>query len=200
MTFAGSKFVFYVLGVSVAFFSSTILFLLCYGLFLTPETTSGTIIGVWVVTALIGVGFGVLAYKICFNVIVQVLSAIVGIVFGFMLTSAFHLHGAGQIAVIVVFAIGAVFVGHKLRRFIRSGATALIGAFLLIRGISYYAGGLDQDDLEDDAQKGKVWGYLFGFIGLAVVGTIFQMKKVDVDEDENDTFKSESEGKVCGCF
>lgn len=133
-----------------------------------------------------------LTYRICFNYIVQILSFSVGISFGYYLTSAIKLRGILQNIIVLAIAIGAVYVGHKIRRYVRTGGTAIIGASWLIKGISLFA-----DGFFDAPHDGRDWGYLFGFIALAVLGTLFQLKFIDVDEDDNDQFnKDQSAAKT----
>jgi hypothetical protein len=49
----------------------------------------------------------------------------------------------------------------------------------------------------------EIIGYLAGFLVLTIAGTIVQMKyqRIEDEEDnEDDAFKNQEEGRTCGCF
>lgn len=94
--------------------------------------------------------------------------------------------------------------------------TGIIGAFLLVRGVAVYVGNFPSEFSQDVTNLENVdaaellnpdngnqlfytIGYLVGFIMLACAGFIFQ-QKVLPEEQKDEAFGDEDEGKVCGCL
>jgi hypothetical protein len=79
-----------------------------------------------------------------------------------------------------------------------------------VRGVGCYAPGYPNElninaknILKDPHANMQLIGYLVGFLVLAIVGAIFQMKTQRTEDEENeedDAFKSQEEGRTCGCF
>jgi hypothetical protein len=87
---------------------------------------------------------------------------------------------------IVILSVGAAgYIGKKFDKYIRAYGTALIGAFLLVHGISQYVGGFpatifkstvvsEGQSISLDTEvfsKGKVIGYIVGMIVIAASGS-----------------------------
>jgi len=213
MTFAGAKFVPAFVSILVGILVDVVLFSLSYNLFFQTSTGSGVVIGVLVFTTLLGCLAVYFAYRVAKGWATAILGAWAGIAIGVTLIKLF---GVENIIVTLVTALlfGAlgVYVGKKYNRFIRSVGTAIIGSFLLVRGIGSYAGGYPGMNFANDAQTGDAqWtpaiiGYAVGTVVFAIVGSIVQGKlfKHDDDEDQGkadyDMMKNEDEGKKCGCF
>jgi hypothetical protein len=113
-------------------------------------------------------------------------------------------------ACIVAGAVGAGFLGKKLDKHIKSFGTALIGSYLLIRGLGNY-GALgkypSESRLEAQAANGNlnydtsVWAYIATFVFFVVAGSYVQLKHIkSEDTKKDDAFANEDEAKVCGCF
>ena len=142
MTFAGAKFFFQVFAALVSLLVAAILFLASYNWFLPETTGKGLLVGVLFVCSIIGMVAGYFAYKSGQKFAVPLLGAWVGIAVGLSLIRVVGVNSkAASAGVAIVGAFAGAFLGHKLNRLIRSLGTAIIGSYLLIRGIATYAGG-----------------------------------------------------------
>lgn len=205
MTFAGAKFLFIALSFVIGFTIASVFFLITYNLFVNPESSSSTgwTIGLLVGSILIAIITVGLTYKFTYNLAVPIIAGIAG-AFGFFMI--FTVTGLGgklnggkvwvEIAFAVVGAIIGIIVGWKLQFVVKTVGTAIIGSFIFVVGVSFYAGGLNTHN--GMKQSPWVWGYIGGFIVLAVIGSVVQWKLFrNVEED---AFKDEDEAKCCGCF
>ena len=208
MAFFGSKFLFQVFGLIIGTVAATILFMLSYALFLPVDAATGFVAGVIIACVALGGLFAYFSYRFTKTFTVPILGAVAGVVIFLMLAKTVKLHQKKY--TLIVALVGAIvgwFLAYKLRRLVKAGGTALIGSFLLVRGVGFYAPGfpneLDINDAKDIAKNPNanlaVIGYLAGFVILAIVGTVFQLKNHDHHEEE-DEFKGEDEAKTCGCF
>lgn len=209
MTFLGSKFLFQVFGTLIGAVSAVILFLLSYSLFLPVDAQIGLVAGVIVVCIILGGAAAYFSYKLTKAYSVQIIGAIVGVVLLLMLSKLLKLKEAYlSLVFAIIGALAGWFLADKLRKFIKAAGTALIGSFLLVRGIGCYAPGYPDEFsinaksiVKNPNENMELIGYLLGFIVLAVIGTIVQLRVFRVEEeDEDDNFKSEDEARVCGCF
>lgn len=113
----------------------------------------------------------------------------------------------------LVGAIGFGVLANKFKAGIKRLGTAFIGAFIVVRGVASYLGGLPSEFAEskeaaaslDYASKEAVFVYAYfaGFLFLGIVGLIVQKKFIELPEEDDDKFdemKGEDEAKVCGCF
>lgn len=209
IAFFGSKFLFVVFGGIVGFVAATLFFLLAYSLFLPIEAETGMVAGVIVGCVVLGGLLAYFSYKLTRAFVVPILGAVGGVVIFLMLVKAFKLKKRTWNLVFAI--LGGVvgwFLAYKFRSFIRAAGTALIGSFLLVRGVGCYAPGYPNELNINAKQLVKnpnanleLLAYLAGFVVVAIVGTIFQVKTQAVDEEnEDDEFKNQDESKTCGCF
>lgn len=111
---------------------------------------------------------------------------------------------------LVIGALLGFTFGYKFKSNLSRFGTALIGAYLTVRGFAMYfgefpesfkietSGDLDRESILNPAQyKGKVfWIYMISFVLLFIIGAIFQYKKwpikvyqsLEDDEDDDDAF------------
>lgn len=207
MTFFGAKFLFQVFGIIIGTVVAAILFLLSYALFLPLDAETGLVAGVSVACIVLGGLAAYFSYRFTKAFTVQILGAVGGVVVFLMLAKALK---QNKKWIPIIFAVlGAAlgwFLAHKLRHLVKAGATSLVGSFLLVRGVGFYAPGFPnelntnaKDIIKNPNANLAILGYLAGFVILAVVGTIFQLKN-HKSHDEEDEFKNEDEAKTCGCF
>ena len=192
MCFAGRKFVFIVLGSVIGFVAFAVLFGLSYALFLPVDISTGLLAGVIFVCALIGGALSYGTFKFTKAYTVQILAGVAGAVIFVMLGKMAKLHKAyfTYIFAIIGAAVG-VFLGTKFNKVVKSGATALIGSYLMVWGVGQYApgypGNLNIKTVAKNPNANmEAIGYLAGFVILAIAGFIIQMRNFrQKDEEEN---------------
>ena len=131
-------------------------------------------------------------------------------VVGLLLIKALGIRsGVIVLAVTVAGAIGGGYVGKKMNNFVKSAATAFVGAFLTLRGIGMflpkayaYPSEFDDTSFDDnDAKQAAVWLYLVGLLFLFFSGTFGQLYLFrDEAADKDDLFEREEEGRRWWCF
>lgn len=110
-------------------------------------------------------------------------------------------------------AVGFGMLANKFKAGIKRLGTAFIGAFIVIRGIASYAGGLPSEFAESKEEAAAldygskeavfVYAYFAGFLVLGIFGFWVQRKYLELPEEDDskyDEMKGEDEAKVCGCF
>jgi hypothetical protein len=139
--------------------------------------------GIIVVSA--GLGYGVLKLR---KIAISCVAAWGGVLLGFVLTSTFIVSQQWLYYVILI-GCGAVCfaVAYKTEHTVIIGATAFIGSYALVRGISLYLGGFpSESELHDQIQTGavnwetfdkKFYIYLGGIVLLTIVSFFYQFKK-----------------------
>jgi len=218
----GSKFIFYALGFIIFLLVNGLVFGISYtvGLidpvkFTDPETANfGAIIGIAVVGLVLGIAAGYFLTKLIKQWAFLILAGAGAGIVAFMLLGPIIKNTYANIGVtIVAVAVGAYFgSSDKIKNFVLSAGTSLIGAFLLARGIGVYAGGfpslvgqshsaeyenLDQsqkDAIDAELNTPAAYGYLVGMVVAAVGGTFLQLRVTckeaqDPDDFMNDDFK-----------
>jgi hypothetical protein len=107
-----------------------------------------------------------------------------------------------SIIAVVLGTVGGLFAGYKFNKYAKAIGTAVIGSFLLIRGIGCYAGGFPSDysGVEDTEYSTAVLGYLAGMVFSAVAGVWFQLRFFKTEHDKFNEMDNEDEAKVCGCL
>jgi uncharacterized membrane protein YeaQ/YmgE (transglycosylase-associated protein family) len=141
MTFFGSKFFFQLLGLIVGLISAGILFSVAQALFVPITSGMGMIIGVAVGCIIVGglITYG--SYKVLRKYSVPIMGAVTGIIGFVMIGKIFKQGGYVNLALGIVGAIAGWFLATKLKNFIRALGTAILGSFLVVRGIGNYAPG-----------------------------------------------------------
>jgi len=211
MTFAGAKFLFLVFAGLVGLLVTAVLFLTCYNFFLDPSKSGmGALIGLLVFTTLVGGAVGYFAYKFGKAWAVSVLAAWAGIAIGVTLVKLLGIKGTkAPVVAAMLGAASGFYFGKKFNRFIRSVGTALIGSFLLVRGIGAYAGNYPSEtNFVNDVKDGgsltynkAIIGYFGGMVVLTIAGSLVQLRLFrDEETDKEDMFAGEDEGRKCGCF
>jgi hypothetical protein len=208
MTFAGAKFLVFVVAVLVGILVDVVLFMLSYNLFFANDTKAGVTIGVLVFTTLVGIVAAIFAHKLAKNWAVSIIAAWAGIAIGITLIKVFGVENTMvSLVTAILFAVLGFYLGKKLNKFVKTAGTAIIGSFLLVRGVGSYLGGYPGMSFGEDVQGGNVeWtpailGYVGGTIVLAIVGSIVQNRLFkDLDTDSNDYMENDKEAGKCGCF
>jgi len=204
MCFLGSKFLFQIVGLLIGLVTAAIVFSATYTMFLPTNIEFGPLIGVIILCIVLGGIVSFFSYKFTKNWATQILSTFGGVVVFLMIGKTFQLkNGLYNVLIGVAGAGFGFFIGNKFEHLIKAVATALIGSFLIMRGVGCYAPGYPNeigDSMPNPKENFEVYLYLGGFVIFTVVGSIFQMKKFrDEIEKDDDFMKSESEGRTCGC-
>ena len=181
LAFFGNKFVNFVIGLVGFLASST--FLLSASFWVLeqtnaspPDYTQWIILGV---SLLLGGLIGYLLVK-SRKIGVAIMAAWGGATVGFILTTTFVIENTGVYwATIVGCAIVAAFLAFKTEKIVIMLATAHIGSYLAIRGISMYAGGFpNESSLRLELQSGALtwntfpktfYAYFAGIIVLSII-------------------------------
>ena len=198
--FAGSKLVIYGFTALVFLLTTGFLFASIYNLAL-PVSTSGLVLaGVFLACCLLG---GVAAYygrKFFDNYGVALISACGGIVVAIEIIQIITDNGIAEVTAVFIGAILGFYFGTKINLLAKSVTTALIGAFLTVRGIKCYTVGLA--DTKVNGTKVEPLIELGSIVLLTIIGTIVQFKYLKREEDakDDDYMAAEDEGKTCGCF
>jgi len=210
LTFYGSKFLVTVFGLLVFLLTQVLIWAILYNTHLFKpedvEEEKATIIAIGLVVAALG---GVAAYymaKFADKYAVSLISGWVGGIVGLMVIGATHIPGGAKLAIIAVFALAAGYYSFKVRRYMKSAGTAIIGSFILFRGIGNYVGGypevmssaahadgntqasVDAIAALDNEAKGYFLFYLGGTIAFAVLGTWVQLTYVEKKEEDSEDF------------
>jgi len=203
MTYAGAKFMFVVLSILVAGLTTGLSFLLIFNLFVPVTASKGVVGGILFACFLLGGIVTYFVYHITIRAAVPVLAGICGM---FLMLA---LYGLTKMRIPIVrilfmvagFALGSFF-GHKAQGHVKTIGTAFIGANIIIRGVSMYAGNLDVPNGAGNVKDipTAFWGYLIGWLFLFISGSVVQKKLFADEENKEDAFKDEDEAKRCGCF
>lgn len=141
----GAKVIFYAFSAIVFLISTGIVFGGVYNFVLPPSTGTAILVVVLVVACVIG-GFAAFYMKKFFEKFgVPILAAGGGIIVGLELIGLATSNGLAAIGAMVLGAIVGFYVGKKLNKLARCVTTALIGAFLTVRGIKCYTVGLGDE-------------------------------------------------------
>ena len=185
MAFLGSRFLFQFFGATVGLTIAGLVFLIAYQ-FMSVEASVGVMAGAGVGSLVVGLGVSYVTYRFTKAFAVPILMSI-AFSYAFMLVAKIlTLKQSWQIAgVMGVGAVAGWLLSTKLQRFSKCGATAFIGAFMIMRGIGQYAGNFpsltDVPDPKDVMKNPNHFTALFGYIGgivvIAIAGTLFQMRK-----------------------
>lgn len=144
------------------------------------------LIVLFVVALLIGIGGGYAAWKLATEWATTILAFWLGIMLALAILKLAKVENQNvTLGACAVAGILGFVVGRKYNTGIKKFGTAIIGAFILIRGLSVYIGGFPSEvNMEGgyDAAKLKqengnalffTIGYLAGFIILSCAGAIF---------------------------
>lgn len=140
----------------------------------------------WVVLVscgLVGLLLGWVLTK-CRKLAIALVGAGGGVALGFMLTTVTLISsGAGYYCIIIGCALAAAILTWFLEDYVIMLATALLGSYIFIRGISFYAGGFPNEfDIKHYIQAGiergdfpaSFYGYLGGIAAMFILTLIFQ--------------------------
>jgi hypothetical protein len=221
MTFFGSRFI-QLLGASVV---GLIVSLVVMGIgYNVLPTSSG--MGVLIVLLLVAIAVGAGVAKLAWNFIKQwavaIMMAAASVAGVLVFCGVINVsNNLVKIALVFVAIIAGGFIGKKLNKGVKTFGTAFVGAFLVIRGLSTFIGGWPGDEDHDhhdhhDDHFGKkdlkhafkhhklIFAYLGGFVFLFIAGALVQLRMIrdeDVnEEDKDDAFHDQDEGRTCGCF
>ena len=151
----------------------------------------------WVILgscALVGLLVGWLLAK-CRNVAIALVGCGGGVALGFMLTTVTLVTGAGYYCIIVGCALAAGILAWFFADTLVMLATSLVGSYMFVRGISFYAGGFPNEfDIKHYIQAGidrgefppAFYGYLGGIAGMFILTLIFQCCRHKARKEERE--------------
>lgn len=139
MTFMGAKLLFQIFGGLVFLLTTSVLFMVIYNFFLPVTASIYVVGGVALVACVCGVFAAIFTYKFAKEWSVSLLAAWGGIVLAVIIANIANLNNAtATIALAVVCAIAAGYVGKKMNKLVRTAGTAFVGAGLVMKGVSLY--------------------------------------------------------------
>lgn len=208
MTIIGRKFAPVVPAGIVGFVATGMFFMICKQLFLTGKQPA---VVITVLVLCFGIG-GLVAWA-SFNLIKQVAAPILagfgGLVVFTMLATVANLKNPGVVLIIEICGLFlGLYLGKKYDKYVKSVCTSLIGAAMVVRGVGCYAPGFPSivmSDVGSDMEvDNNMIAYFAGFVVLFIFGTFWQLAKARTEEEENDNkddaFESQEEGRRCGCL
>ena len=184
-----------------------VLLIILYNIFSVTQTWIPWV--VIIIGILLGIGLGIFLLKLK-NIFGAVLSGTLGYIVGLLLYNAFLSKIQSNPSVvywitIVVCIIVCAILGYALYSYFLIIGTAIVGAYVAIRGISLLAGGFPSESLVIDLIQKKEWdelkqfstaivyAYLAGFVVLSVIGIVVQFKFFGKKETKNNDNNSDRE-------
>ena len=141
MAFYGAKFLFQVFGVLVFMAVSAVLFMGVYNFFVPSNSSIYIILAVAVVAGVGGVFAAIFSYKFSKQWVVPLLAAWGGIAISTVVIKICEIQNAtAGIAIAVIFAFIFSWLATKLNMQVKVFTTALIGASLIMYGVSKLSG------------------------------------------------------------
>lgn len=208
MTFAGTKFLFYVFAGLVFTAITAISFMICYSVLPASSVTPVALGGCLVVSMIAGGGVAFITYRFAKEWAVALLAAWGGLVLGLIAAEVAGV--TGGTAPLLMGVAGAVicgYLGRNMKRMVQAIGTAFVGSFFIARGVACYAGGypsemaLPEAGSAIDIKKNMgMWMYLGGVVVGTIVGTLVQLYVFRDLEKDDDDYMNDDEGRVCGCF
>lgn len=188
LAFFGNKFVNFVIGL-VGFLASTVVLILATFWVVEKANQTPEDWVIWVllgVCCLAGAGIGYLLVK-SRKVGIAILAGWGGATLGFILTTTFVIENVyGYWGTIIACAGVAAFFAFKTEKLVIMLATAHIGAYCAIRGISMYAGGFpNESSLRTELASGALtwatfpktfYAYFAGIVVLSMISFWYQKK------------------------
>lgn len=158
----------------------------------TSETVQWVIVAASAVIGLLA-GFAVKKYR---TIGVAALAAWGGVALGLLLTTTFFVENTyAKYGMIIGCAIILAFFAFKVEKLVVIAVTGFVGSYMIVRGISLYAGGfpnemalgkeIEQGGISFDQFPKTFYGYLAGIGVCAIVGVIVQLKQNKHKDNQN---------------
>jgi hypothetical protein len=208
MCFYGCKFLFWVLGGLIGAVTAGGLFQVLYSLWMSGNDTlsMGVFVGVLVGCVIVGGLVAWMTSALTRKFGTTIIAGIGGAALILILLGAFGVDSVyAQAGGAIAGACLGIFIGWKTKKWVNRCGTAMIGAFMIVRGISNYAGGwANENALANQVSNGNLhavktsmWLYFAGFVTLTIVGSFVQISYVEEEKtvDEDDAFANEDEMK-----
>jgi hypothetical protein len=171
MCFAGAKFLFQLFGGMIFLATATVVFGGVYNAFLPPDTNMYIVGGLAAVAIGLGVGAAIFTYKFAKEWSVSLLAAWGGVVLALVIVKLAKIDNAtATIALCVVGAVGAGYLGKQMNKLVSTAGTAFVGAGFVIKGIMMTLDSRDLANVQKDDPM--VWGLLGGLVFLSITGTL----------------------------
>ena len=217
MCFLGSKFLPIMIGFLGCLLITVLVSLVGFN-FLDPTKAQSWHFIILVVAALaFGIIAGLAAYKLAKDWGVMFLAFWLGIMLAMFVLKVVQVQNQNYtILAAAVGGIGGAYLGKTYNRGIKKFGTAIIGSFLLIRGVSMYLGNFPSEfnsvgsfkdgsvtnviQADDPEMLYYTIGYLVAFLGIAFAGAVFQFRQIQDDDEGKDNFDDQEEARCCGVF
>jgi len=142
--------------------------------------------GIVVGCAIIGIILG-LALTRARKLGIAALAAWGGVTLGLLITTTFVLESVyAKWGIMIACALILAYAAFKVEKIVIMTLTGIIGSYMVVRGISLYAGGFpDEMNLQEEIKQGAItwddfpktfYAYLAGIAVCAIVGIIFQAR------------------------
>lgn len=220
MSFFGARFIMWVLGFLIFAAVQGVFFTISYSAgFIDPvsvynsQMTGGNKAIIAVIIGVVGLILGGVAAKYLINFahkfLVPIIAFVCGSLAAFLFTSTLPLNGDLvflKIGIDGVVGGACAFFSHRVQKYIKTVGTALIGSFMLYKGIGNYVGGfpklldalqsgeIDQSEL-NDAYEGNMGQravlYLVGVVFTAILGSYIQLKVTCKEQADDDMMTKE---------
>lgn len=220
MSFFGARFIMWVLGFLIFAAVQGIFFTISYSAgFIDPvsvynsQLAGGNKAIIAVVIGVLGLILGGVAakylIKFAHKFLVPIIAFVCGSLAAFLFTSTLPLNGDLvflKIGIDGVVGGACAFFSHRVQKYIKTVGTAIIGSFMLFKGIGNYAHGfpklldalqtgeIDQSEL-NDAYEGNMGQravlYLVGVVLTAILGSYIQLKVTCKEQADDDMMTKE---------
>ena len=201
MTFYGARFMFQAIGLILAVFVTSFLFMMSYNLFLPHDNL--WLLGFFLfICAFLGGYVSYISYSFAKTWGVSLISAWAGLAVGLIIAKVFFDNATLTLLTAIAASLTSAYLGKKLNVFVKSFGTAIFGSYCIIKGIGGYAGGLPKniftgsEHIQQVDLDYKAYLYISSFVLLAVFGSKFQSKSMKAKSDD-DYSMEQDEGCAC---
>lgn len=193
LTFFGGKFLRITFGIFVFLIVSVLLFSILYNLNLIKGLNQGKLfVFILVAIGCVLVG-GVVAFftqKFAHHWFVPIGAAVgMAALVAFVLAAFKTIPSWARIAGMIVGAFIGFWVSSYIQRYVKAGATALLGSILLFKGIGSFVGGFPSfamAEMKSNTTNPIFYGYMVGMVVFWGLGYFIQLKYFNPHEDVTD--------------
>ena len=172
MTFAGAKFLFYLVAVCIAFFVTIAFYLFFSNLFFGPSTEIGLKVFVLILALAFGGTAAYFGYKFTRAWAIAIVAAGAGVMaFKLLLSLCGVMNNYVECVYFLAGAVIGALIGKKFNNFVRTIGTAFIGSYILMRGFGFIFDGFP-NTIDDLKANNMIVYYFISFIVFFVAGSI----------------------------
>ena len=177
MLFKGSTIIYYVFGFLMGCIGTAFSFMFFYSLFLGNDTSTGKMVGVLILSLVLGGLTFFLTQKFAKAWTVTIIAAFGGFCLGMVCIGILNIKNSfAQILLLVLGAALGLVLGKKFDGYVNAVGTSLIGAFMVVRGVGCYAPGYPSSFNKGDIDfKSETAYYMIAWFLLFIGGSVFQV-------------------------